>query len=326
MEPGTSKNEEKLRRDKRAQLKALNVRGVECTKALDSSLKRHTALIKRIRQSIGLDNRDQILKDIETLTLEKYIEEIAGAVPEGIVRCKFEKDVWSAAEVISALHRRFPAKFTPVLITTLGGALAPPNKAALAATAPEQRDKEETARVTRQRPVLRVCAELALIGVIRDAPVRSGGEWIMKALRDLLSNDPSLSSLPLLTTFLKSYARPFLRLVPPAASKQISTTAEPGTLSFDASNADETAFPPLGEEAEEDELVEKDICDRFKKMCEGYFENVAKKLVIEHKRLQEQDRRNHEAYIRSGEIFEDRQQAYEKMTKSYEKLLASTQT
>ncbi len=43
-------------------------------------------------------------------------------------------------------------------------------------------------------------------------------------------------------------------------------------------------------------------------------------------RLQEQDRRNHEAYIRSGEIFEDRQQAYEKMTKSYEKLLASSQT
>ncbi len=42
-------------------------------------------------------------------------------------------------------------------------------------------------------------------------------------------------------------------------------------------------------------------------------------------RLQEQDRRNHEAYIRSGEIFEDRQQAYEKMTKSYEKLLASCQ-
>jgi regulator of nonsense transcripts 2 len=71
----------------------------DTSKALDSSMKRHTTLIKRIRQSIGLDNRDQILKDIETLTLEKYIEEIAGAVPEGIARCKLEKDVWSAAEV-----------------------------------------------------------------------------------------------------------------------------------------------------------------------------------------------------------------------------------
>jgi len=43
-------------------------------------------------------------------------------------------------------------------------------------------------------------------------------------------------------------------------------------------------------------------------------------------RLQEQDRKNHEAYIRSGEIFEDRQQAYEKMTKGYEKILTSCQT
>ncbi|EEB88020.1 hypothetical protein MPER_14392 [Moniliophthora perniciosa FA553] len=72
-------------------------------------------------------------------------------------------------------------------------------------------------------------------------------------------------------------------------------------------------FPSLTNEA--DQLVEKDIRDRFKRMCEGYFDNVCKKLLKEHTRLQEQDRRNHEAYIRSGEIFEDRQQAYEKMIK-----------
>jgi len=64
--------------------------------------------------------------------------------------------------------------------------LVPSNKAALAAMAPEQREKEDAARVARQRPVIRVCAELALVGVIRDAPSRSGGEWIMKALRDLV--------------------------------------------------------------------------------------------------------------------------------------------
>ena len=40
------------------------------------------------------------------------------------------------------------------------------------------------------------------------------------------------------------------------------------------------AFPTLSKE--EDELVEKEIRDRFKKMCEGYFDSVSKKLVIEH--------------------------------------------
>jgi hypothetical protein len=43
-------------------------------------------------------------------------------------------------------------------------------------------------------------------------------------------------------------------------------------------------------------------------------------------RLQEQDLKNHEAYIKSGEIFEDRQQAYEKMTKEVERLMAGITT
>jgi regulator of nonsense transcripts 2 len=54
-------------------------------------------------------------------------------------------------------------------------------------------------------------------------------------------------------------------------------------LASDTSEMAEIVFPPLGAEAERDELVEKDIRDRFKKMCEGYFENVAKKLIMEHK-------------------------------------------
>jgi len=71
---------------------------VELSK-LDSSLKRHTGMIKRMRQSLGADHHDQLLKDIDTLSLEKYIDEIAGATLEGITRCKTEKDVWSAVEV-----------------------------------------------------------------------------------------------------------------------------------------------------------------------------------------------------------------------------------
>jgi regulator of nonsense transcripts 2 len=33
---------------------------------------------------------------------------------------------------------------------------------------------------------------------------------------------------------------------------------------------------------EDEELIEKDIRDRFKKMCEGYFDNVSKILVKDH--------------------------------------------
>ena len=87
-----------------------------------------------------------------------------------------------------------------------------------------------------------------------------------------LSNDPSLSSLPLLTTFLKSYSRPYLGITPPQSSKAI-TNGDP------TENGIKNAGNVI---PETEEFVEKDIRDRFKKMCEGYFQSVSKKLVIEH--------------------------------------------
>jgi hypothetical protein len=81
---------------------------------------------------------------------------------------------------------------------------------------------------------------------------------------------------------LKSYSRPFLGITPPVSSKQISVHSEPGTLSAgqELLNGD-GHFPALVKE--EEELIEQDIRDRFRHMCEGYFENVCKKLLIEHK-------------------------------------------
>ncbi|KAG8770184.1 hypothetical protein FRC12_004459 [Ceratobasidium sp. 428] len=329
MSTGASKEEEeRIKRIKRADLKKLNSNPSAPSKSLDSSLKRHSALIKRLRQSLGSDNRDQVLKDIDGLSLGKYVEEIVQASIEGMSRCKTEKDVWAAAEIVSALHRRFPEAYTPPLVATLTKELAAPSRAALNALSAEQREKEESARIVRQRPLLRITSELALVGILSDGPGRSGGELIMKTVRELLANDPSLGSLPLFTTFLKSYSRPFLGIAPPSPSaKQVDNGVQAGDLAsavaHGAQNGHDNGTPTLNEG---DELVEKDVRDKFKRMCEGYYENVSKKLLKEHNRLQDQDRRNHEAYIKSGEIFEDRQQAYEKMTKGYEKLLSSCQS
>lgn len=92
--------------------------------------------------------------------------------------------------MISSLHRRFPATFTPALLSILATALAAPARAALASLTPEQREREETARVTKQRPLIRVCAELALVGIIRDGLDRSGGEWMMKTIKELVRQAP----------------------------------------------------------------------------------------------------------------------------------------
>lgn len=58
-------------------------------------------------------------------------------------------------------------------------------------------------------------------------------------------------------TFLKAYGRPYLGI-------SILPGQVPETI------------------PEEEELVDKEVRDRFKRMCEGYYENVAKILVKEH--------------------------------------------
>lgn len=75
--------------------------------------------------------------------------------------------------------------------------------------------------------------------------------------------------------------------------QQVSESSEPGGLAPTVSTAEEKAgnepngdiqegaFPALMQE--EEELVEKEIRERFKKMCDGYYDSVSKKLVIEHK-------------------------------------------
>lgn len=240
--------------------------------------------------------------------------------------------------------------------------LVPPPRTKDGAANAQAREKEDNERVTRQKAALRLCAELAMVRVIQDGHGKSGGEWVMKTLRGLvrgrgsrtllrahdavqLQNDPTLTSLPILVMFIKVFGRPYLGLTP-ATAKSGRTAAEAGTLSDAVSRE-----PPEGRLAqitdENEELVEKEIRERFRRMCEGYLEKVGQKLVIEHnvsllltcygisrlqsfnapsQRLRDQDRRNHEAYIRSGEIFEDRQKAYEKMTQAYEKILTGCQT
>jgi len=64
--------------------------------------------------------------------------------------------------------------------------------------------------------------------------------------------------------------------------KQIHATGESGSLSNMQSSGGDTECRFIRHK-EEHELIEQDIRDRFKRMCEGYFDNVCKKLVIEHK-------------------------------------------
>lgn len=65
---------------------------------------------------------------------------------------------------------------------------------------------------------------------------------------------------------------------------------------------------------------------RFKNILIKYLEDVKSHIILDQKALNNQDRRNAEAYVKSGEVFEDRQANFEKQTRNQEKLIASAQT
>lgn len=92
------------------------------------------------------------------------------------------------------------------------------------------------------------------------------------------------------------------------------------------------------------------VREKFRKLLDAFYEALSRRAIKEHtvrfafllctltptgslteriwsryQHMLETDRRNHDAYIRSGEIFEDRAQNYEKMARSWEKLWSGMQ-
>ena len=260
--------------------------------ALDSSLKKNTAFIRRLRTGIVGDAQAQLLSDVCGLSLEKYLLEIVSAVVEGLAKSKLSADVLCAVEVVSALHQRFAGAFTGPLTFQLAKGLAMPPASYLQSLAPEQKEREEAARLVRQRCLLRVATELWLVGILRtldDAQDGTGKAPLpLDILRDLLGRDSEFVNVPLVTSFVKAFA--------------VDVLSENGGLVEDATRG------------------------LFRNGIVKYFSAAKAQCVKQHRAIKWQEKRNMEAYIKSGEMFEDRQAAFEKSTKALERFTSNLQS
>ncbi|KAM0078493.1 mRNA decay protein [Fusarium odoratissimum] len=317
-------------------------------KTLDSSLKKNTALIKRLRTAITAATLSTFLQEIRTLSLHKYLSEIISACYEGLCRLKSPGEIEAGVEIVSALHQRFgPNEFTEYLAWLLGKGMATPDKGILKTLAPEVREKEEKERIIRQRALLRVVTELWLVGVIRtlddvsrpdDATKGAAGKtpelktrtnkgtgaepFPLEVLKDLLGHDREHANLPLLVIFVKSFSWDILGVKPTGADGR-KTVEEDGTT-----EGNEAEDGNSGNEASPDAdqpFTEPEMRDRFRSILKKYFDDVKGHITRDQKSIQSQARRNAEAYVKSGEVFEDRQANYEKQVKAQERLVSNAQ-
>ncbi|KAF9210202.1 hypothetical protein BGZ49_000023 [Haplosporangium sp. Z 27] len=335
-------------------------------KNLDSNIKKNTGFIKKCKTGLTADVSSQLLNDIKKLSLEKYISEIVAAILEGLLRCKLSVDVAAAVEVISALHQRFPDTFTLLFTHQLAKALAPSPKLthqqlAQAGSTPEQREKEETSRVSRQRILCRIATDLWLAGVLRNiedgvatlsAEGTTGvssksGQSSKDNLTGLSTNqskdskgassaDSTKSSPNFIYAILhdllagdKDHVNlPILLTVLKIHGKDLTGIA-PRKSKASGEGKDSDTKPSNPEDAvtaSSDNIVSPAQQQFFKTMFVEYYKSLESHLVRDHKELKKQERKNDASLFSRGELSEERQQQFEKQFKAFEKLSTSTQT
>ncbi|CRL30877.1 Armadillo-type fold [Penicillium camemberti] len=334
------------------------------SKSLDSALKKNTAFIKRLRTGISASALSTFLADIRTLSLHKYLSEIISACFEGLCKLKSPGEIAAGVEVASALHQRFgPWEFTRQIGWLLGRGLSTPDKAQLKALSQEIREREEKDRLSRHRVLLRVVTELWLVNVLKtlddverpeelgakgkegavgignkpsDAPLKAktpaagakdqdkqADPFPLEVLKELLGHDRDHTNLPLAVLFVKSFSWDIVG----------SKLAEDGRKTVEAdgatttSGADAQTTETNGDAQSENDLplTPEKTQQRFRNILNRYLEDVKAHVVRDQRALAQQNRRNAEAYVKSGEIFEDRQANFEKQSKILEKLVANTQ-
>ena len=324
--------------------------------SLDSSLKKNTAFIKRLRTAITAPTLNTFLQDIRALSLHKYLSEIISACYEGLCKLKSPGEIAAGTEIVSALHQRFgPSEFTTYLGWLLGRGMSTPEKAQLKVLGADAREKEEKERLARQRVLLKVVTELWLVGILKSledvvrpedaaAPGSKGGDQLNKArsmvsgargddtpdaepfplevLKDLLGHDREHINLPLVAAFVKSFGWDLLgvnhsriegRKTVKADGATTSVADEPGSADEDSPDGTDPPF------------ASTELQERFRNILTRYFDDVKAHIIRDQKMLVAQGRRNAEAYVRSGEVFEDRQANHEKLLKVQDKLIANGQ-
>lgn len=181
------------------------------------------------------------------------------------------------------LHSRLTPDFLQRLLNPLLVILAsatPPTGHA-AKDNDKDKEKEDKDRIVRQRPVLRIVAELAVLHAWPEG-VTKGTDEVMKVLRvfvglvrrvgrlsiglltfEQMTGDPQFNNMPLIAAFLKHFGRMYLG----SPSRHDGNGTE-------GKGAESEALPTGVEE-----LVPANVQDEFRKAFVAYFNGASKTLV-----------------------------------------------
>lgn len=250
-------------------------------RTLDSSIKRNTAVIKKLKQ-INEEQRESLMDELRSVNLSKFVSEAVTAICEAKLRTS---DIHAAVQICSLLHQRYK-DFSPSLVQGLLKIFFP-------GKTPEDPDADKNSKAMKKRSSLKLLLELYFVGVIDDSGVFINIIKDLTSMEHLKDRDAAQTNLSLLSSFARQ-ARYFLGL--PLSGQEIL------------------------EEFYKELNITPDQKKFFKKAFHVYYDAAAELLQSEHTSLRQMEHENSKILNAKGELSEETATAYEKLRKSYDHL------
>jgi regulator of nonsense transcripts 2 len=181
-------------------------------KRLDSSIKKVTSFIKRLRL-LTEQQRDSLLKEVSQLNLSKYLSEIVSALLEAKLKMN---DVSCALHICSQLHRNY-ADFAVLFMEQWQKTLS-------------LKRGDKVANPSKMRVDLRFFADLVTVGVL---PGKEALSLLGNQLTILTAHDHEYANIAIVASFCKHCGDDFAALVPTRIAQLASehgTTIEANSL------------------------------------------------------------------------------------------------
>jgi regulator of nonsense transcripts 2 len=248
---------------------------------LDSSIKRNTAVIKKLKQ-INEEQRDGLMDELRSVNLSKFVSEAVTAICDAKLKTS---DIPAAVQICSLLHQRYK-DFSPSLVQGLLKSFFPGKSV-------EDLDADRNLKAMKKRSSLKLLLELYFVGVIEDSGIFVNIIKDLTSAEHLKDRDTAHTNLSLLASFARQ-ARYFLGL--PQTGQEIHDEFYKG-LSI---TADQKKF--------------------FKRAFHACYDTATELLQSEHTSLRQMEHENSKILNAKGELSEENATSYEKLRKSYDHL------
>ncbi|KAJ7289004.1 hypothetical protein O6H91_Y308000 [Diphasiastrum complanatum] len=250
-------------------------------RGLDSSIRRNTAVIKKLKQ-INEEQKEGLLEELRAVNLSKFVSEAVVAICDAKLK---GSDINAAVQICSLLHQRYK-DFSSSLLQGLMKTFFP-------GKAGEDVDGDRSLRAMRKRSTLKFLMELYYCGVFEDASIFLNIIKDLTNVDNLRDRETTQTNLSLLVSFARQ-GRTLLGL--------------------------NLGGPDVNEELYRELNISVEQKKALRRMLQSFYDASVDLLQSEHSSLRLMEQENARMLNAKGELSEENASAYEKLRKSYDHL------